>query len=596
MSSRLNLIDELEEDIDTCFRLMDGVMSETQRMSLYVEKSRVFFEKGAFNSSFIILQKIIKNTQDNVLLGCANRNLARLPSNRDDFEYYSNQAIEHFLMGGEKVLAIKVIFSLLKEWEGKDNYKALGLIDKAIELQSSDSSNDKEHSAALLQRKSTILIELGRIEEARDCIFQACSYRRGLLGGEANLHTSLVKAEYICELLGDSVKANEFKDEYQNLEQIIIDDEFTLTRLIADVLENGGGVNIDSDKIKISDDTSPIIKFGYVMAKYINGNDDFEKKIELLDKALAYSTQANDYLSKTIVLNEMAQQYANNGYFNDAIDKLYNILSFNGNNMQAFQNLVFYLIQEKRLKDASQLLKERIEKVGTLPNLIFTYAKVLFEMKDYQTAFMYFKMLKKENSLNDEYREVSIDDYISQCLEFATELHLCEQSLLPTEIKIDLSLGSISIALDDFSKSVSNFSRMQYWTKNDEGYKWAKNPETIAKHHLLQFLSARFGSALELVQEDRAGAGFIDLYLISNNGLKVVVELKMCGGGYSSTYAISGNSQIIHYLSNKETSVGFLMVFDSRTRDFSKGLKEFCSYGKYSIYTKIVDVRNVIEK
>ncbi|HFV9903076.1 TPA: hypothetical protein ACIVQ8_004405, partial [Salmonella enterica subsp. enterica serovar Hvittingfoss] len=68
------------------------------------------------------------------------------------------------------------------------------------------------------------------------------------------------------------------------------------------------------------------------------------------------------------------------------------------------------------------------------------------------------------------------------------------------------------------------------------------------------------------------------------------------GNGYSSNYALSGESQILHYLESRKINVGFLVVFDSRTRDFSKGIQYFKSIDNYSIFSKVVDVRSILEK
>jgi hypothetical protein len=40
----------------------------------------------------------------------------------------------------------------------------------------------------------------------------------------------------------------------------------------------------------------------------------------------------------------------------------------------------------------------------------------------------------------------------------------------------------------------------------------------------------------------------------------------MCGGSYSSAYAAAGEHQITHYMKNKRTNLGYLVVFDGRTR------------------------------
>lgn len=95
----------------------------------------------------------------------------------------------------------------------------------------------------------------------------------------------------------------------------------------------------------------------------------------------------------------------------------------------------------------------------------------------------------------------------------------------------------------------------------------------------------------------KAGAGIIDLYIILQGGLKIVVELKICGGaGYSSNYALSGKDQLIHYIKNTQTKIGFLIVFDGRMRDFGKGFIPIQSVDDISIFTTAIDMRPKIEK
>lgn len=595
-SSQFCLIDELEEDIETCLRLKDESMSELEEMSLYIEKSRVLYEKGSINASYAVLQEVIKKTRNNMILGCAFRNLARLATQTEDFELYSNKAIDHFIVSGNKKEAISVIFTLLERVEGKNDTIALDLIDKAIELQSSSSYIGKGHLAVLLQRRGSILLNLNRYHDAKEPILMACSLRRGVLGEEAKLHASLVKAEIVLRLNNENDAADEIREEYQQLELTIKDEGFILTNKILDSLSSGKVFDLNGDDILSDGLVSPHMKFGCLMVEYLNGDYDFSRNIEILDKALAFAVESKDYKAKVMALNEMSRQYAKNGYVPTAIEKLYESIDIDSSDMESFQNIIYFLLQEKRLDEACDLLKNKIDMVGPLPNLTFTYAKTLFENKRYQEAYKYFKIVNEQGDIGLNEQGKTISEYIVQCIDNIDELSSCMNGI-DSKNSIEISLSALSSAFDDFSASISSLSRMQYWIKDDKKiYKWVSNPEAVAKHHLLQFLSARFGDELELVQEDRAGAGFIDLYLIAKNGLKFVVELKMCGSGYSSTYAISGESQIIHYLENKDTNVGFLIVFDSRSRDFSKGLEKFKTYDNFSIYTKVIDVRNTIDK
>jgi hypothetical protein len=61
--------------------------------------------------------------------------------------------------------------------------------------------------------------------------------------------------------------------------------------------------------------------------------------------------------------------------------------------------------------------------------------------------------------------------------------------------------------------------------------------------------------------------------------------------GYSSTYAASGEEQIVHYLENRDTSRGYLVVFDARMDDFGKTLLGAPVSGKFTIGERFVDVR-----
>ncbi|EDR2954131.1 hypothetical protein AA158_003271 [Salmonella enterica subsp. enterica serovar Hvittingfoss] len=486
-----------------------------------------------------------------------------------------------------------MIMLMLERIQGKDNHEALALINKAIELQSSDSSLDKDRTAALYQKKGSILIDLEKYEDAKEPVITACSLRRGLIGGEMELHASLIKLEFIYRDLKDDVAADKIKEEYMSLESHIDEPEFFIARDVAEYLRDGDEVSRSNLSSMINEGSPVNIKFGYAMAKYLNEELTFTTKVELLDQALKYSREMKDYHMTSLIFQQMAEEYHKNEYVSIAIEKLYESLSSNKSNKIAFQNIITLLLQEKRLEEASCLLKQKIEEVGQFPNITYIYAKVRFELKDYKLAYKLFKQVR--NGASSENIK-HIDDYIMKCIENIDEL-VSEETVSEQIVNTDITLDDISKSLDDFCASVSSHSRMLYWNKCDDGYKWASKPETIAKHALIMFFSARFSSGtIELIQEPRAGAGFIDIYLVTNNGIKVVIELKMCGNGYSSNYALSGESQILHYLESRKINVGFLVVFDSRTRDFSKGIQYFKSIDNYSIFSKVVDVRSILEK
>jgi len=152
-------------------------------------------------------------------------------------------------------------------------------------------------------------------------------------------------------------------------------------------------------------------------------------------------------------------------------------------------------------------------------------------------------------------------------------------------------------ALEDFVRYVATDMRMSFWRFDQlsDEYKWTPRPEQHAKNLLLTFLNGRFGESVYTFEEIRAGAGKIDVYVALPKGEKVIVELKMCGHGYSETYAREGLEQLAHYMENRETSIGYLIVLDSRVRNFSKGFSETENVNGLTITARIADLRPYVK-
>ena len=193
--------------------------------------------------------------------------------------------------------------------------------------------------------------------------------------------------------------------------------------------------------------------------------------------------------------------------------------------------------------------------------------------------------------------KIDVSAMLQECIDNHENLSLTPQK---SEVinEEPISIESFHQTLMDISRSISANSRMHFWKNESGSHKWASNPEQIGKHFLITALEVKYGTgAIDIVQENIAGAGIIDLYITLRGGLKIVVELKICGGGgYSSSYALSGENQLIHYLKNKGTHVGFLVVFDGRKRDYGKGFRPIQVIETNTIYTIAIDMTPTVEK
>ncbi len=164
--------------------------------------------------------------------------------------------------------------------------------------------------------------------------------------------------------------------------------------------------------------------------------------------------------------------------------------------------------------------------------------------------------------------------------------------------KTSVSLEDIKQSLNDFAEYVSRDKRMSFWSfdRTSNKYKWVKKPEKHGQNLLHTFLSGRYHDQINIFEEISTGAGRIDIYAQLSMKIGLVIELKMCGAPYSSTYAESGVPQISHYMKNKITDIGFLVVFDARTRDQGKGFQNTIRYNNHIIHPIVVDVRNTVRK
>jgi len=145
----------------------------------------------------------------------------------------------------------------------------------------------------------------------------------------------------------------------------------------------------------------------------------------------------------------------------------------------------------------------------------------------------------------------------------------------------------LSKCLDEFGLFISSEMRMSFWQKKNAKHEWINYPERHAKQLLRSYLAGRYGLNFRIFEEINAGAGRIDIYIVTLQNEKAIIELKMCGNRYSRNYAKHGIKQLVHYMQNKDVHNGYLLIFDSRQKDFSSGFDA----NENEITTQFIDVR-----
>jgi hypothetical protein len=186
----------------------------------------------------------------------------------------------------------------------------------------------------------------------------------------------------------------------------------------------------------------------------------------------------------------------------------------------------------------------------------------------------------------DENLRTAIDDHLKMAIEKGAA-----PSPLPRVEPPAVTSEDFQVCLSRFATFVKSDMRMTFWRKDGKKHKWIERPEKHAQNLLRTHLSASFSDRVEVLEEVGAGAGRIDLYVVCHGGLRFIVELKMLGAGYSTSYAFSGTEQIVHYMENKKTHLGFLVTFDARVRENGTGLNGSEAVGTFTVRTLLVDVR-----
>jgi hypothetical protein len=148
-----------------------------------------------------------------------------------------------------------------------------------------------------------------------------------------------------------------------------------------------------------------------------------------------------------------------------------------------------------------------------------------------------------------------------------------------------LTSKDLEQALKDFAHYVSSKKRMSFWTSKGgrDKHAWITSPERHAQTLLHTYLDAKFGELGAIFEELDSGAGRLDLYVTLVGGLSAILELKMCGGTYTSSYAARGELQLLHYMENRRTNLGYLVVFDGRIEECGKPVLPSVSAGAMTV-------------
>ncbi|NRQ54502.1 tetratricopeptide repeat protein [Brevibacillus sp. HD1.4A] len=570
--------------------------------TLLLAKANAASQLGKRELAYSLYQQVLREGKNDPSNSAwAHRGLAiTLGYDDPDGCYHERLAADLFLLSGNKNQFARSKAIIAESIKTNEPDKALILLDEAINIFDVDDPFQKDKIAALLLNKAKLLHLIGQNELAFEAANRSFELRNGSkeIGNEVKTIASLKAAIQFAEESKMDNALLSLKDQYESLlhhlEQSILEEDkssYELRKRLCDALSNKDLSELVNMKDAVLGQTEPEITASYwISYLLVNTTAGFQEKLEWLESAWyeANKIKVENEL-KAAVCSLFAEVYHEEKEDEKAIDWYKRALEFNPFSFHCRQNYAALLWSLEKWKQAVIFFEEQLSRFGELPGLLFAYGKSLVEAGEPSKAIYFLRKAQKENP-----QAKYIQEYLSKAIDNLGS----DVAVIPRDPKADslpetVTVEKLEKCFADFIQFVQSDKRMSFWKFDQENkrHKWVSSPEQHGQNLLHTFIKSRFGYYVEAIEEVSTGAGRIDIYLHFQNGIRTVVELKMCGGGYSETYALDGLKQLAHYLENKNTHLGYLIVFDGRLRDTGKGILAQYPYKQFTIRSYIADIR-----
>lgn len=500
----------------------------------------------------------------------------------------ARQSADAFLQAGNKLQAGTSLLRMADCLMTEAPDRALDALDQMFALVEQEGITNLELRAGVHHARGNRLLMLRNASLALDDAMRAIALRRGLLGAESQLISSLNLAAAALMVLGRNDEAKTYSDEADALTSQKGVSHFELANQVMSLFETFDRNLADRIEQTARASGSWELVSGVVVAR---GTRDpsltQEARLGVLEGLLMElrGIGAPDDMSEPArqavagLLTEMGKPERAVGWWRDlARDRPWD--------RGIMSNLLNAYMALEDWAEAEKLLRAQIALVGERPGFLFFLGKVLYSAGRMSEALT---NLHKANGLSQEGSDLkrNILELREKALDAGGTILADE---LPAPPK-DVSRAELEAALDEFATHIATNLRMSFWRKKAGKREWVESPERLSKDQLYTFLQAKLSGRIRIFTEIVAGAGRLDLYLQFSGGLTVIIELKMCGGRYPSSYAAAGEDQILHYLENRDTRLGYLIVFDARIGKFGESVLVPRNADNYTVYEKFVDVR-----
>jgi tetratricopeptide (TPR) repeat protein len=584
----------VEVETDVIELLKGQSLDDERRLSLQNALGIAAAQKGQTEAALSIWRKLLKQPEriHPGERGWMWRNIGKsLPVSDREAVRAARQSADAFLEAGDKVEAARSLMMASKLLEHESAEQALEQLDTMLTFIGQHGLMDKQLLAGLHHARGNRLRELRDHEAALKSAMEAVKLLRGVLGLEEQLLSSLHLAQMQAQANDDKTLAGQLDEEAKTLESSSGSNYFALSRRIPQLQQNFSHETAEQLLAEARALGSlELVSAVRTLAAIARPDFDATARLQELEDVLMElkAGSAADGAREPVML-AISQVLAGEGEYERAAIWLRKLLGINPLQLDARDQLISLLWRNEDWGGAATLLGDQLKRLGEQPGLLFAYGKSLLNSGDASAALAAFQKCLKHPSISDSVRSAA-----TELRERALELGAkptAEARALTTEGAV--LREDIADALQDFARFISADKRMVFWAppQKDMDYTWVERPERRAQDLLHTFLKARFQHRISVYEEVSTGAGRLDILLRVEGGLSIIVELKMCGFGYPSTYAALGADQIRHYMDNRSVRIGYLVVMDARLNDFGNALLPINSDSLNTVSEVLVDVR-----
>jgi tetratricopeptide (TPR) repeat protein len=597
MASRLNRYDIAGAESEVVLNEHGGSLTAREASGFRMAIGIATRIKGNTDTALLIWRELLERPED---LGAEGRAWAwrniSMAVEADDPERVSAAKLsaDAFLEAGNKEEAGKSLMHAAKGLLLVEPLAALETIARILPLIDQEGPRGRHLRAVVLHTRANRLSLLGRYKEALEDAREAVNLQRGLMGVETEFVSSLHLAAVQARALGNDKEAEEFEAEAakftEDFDLVYFKFAGRLTA-IADAFDADAAAALIKDAVAAHQ--NQIVDAARLIATLNDPSLGNTERLGRMEEALKeLDDRKGGNAMEDIVRLAIARILFQLNHLARAERQYRQVIRLNPFDPIARDHLVACLWRQEKWPEAADLLAKQIKLQGEMPALLFGWGKSLFEAGDIPEAIKVLHKAVKAGDGNDNAKKAA-RDLLERALDLGETL---KPALATKDTTAPVTREEFEVAMDAFAKFVSADKRMSFWRKEagDDDYRWSTNPEQRAQDLLEAVLHTAFGNRSLVIPERIAGAGRADLFVQLQGGLKVIVELKLCGFGYSSAYAASGEDQILHYMEQRETKLGYLVVLDARLTEFGPLLST--DNGPYTVINKLVDVRPRVKK